>query len=190
MDFQRNPRYLPPQEEKHNILKGAVTPDIQKMHGRNVMSLSEIITNEELKKKFEMNTFPKIEKTTSGWFFSPINHSIFNMHQTYMKWFSLTKDGVIPHDHAYDFARLNMDGYLLKVSVPMLSNQITDFQVDYLVNTNSITPLINEEQDGSYSFKMPMFVLGQYPNISDILSNQQTFIRQYLGDVQEIIGEK
>lgn len=190
MIFSKNPRYIPQEETPGGTLNGVVTSSMQNMHGRNTMSLEEILTNEDILQNFKENIFPKVERTTSGWFFSPIKHSIFNMHQTYMKWFSITNEGIIPHDHTYDFAKLNLNGYLLKVSVPMLSSKISDFQVEYLVDTNAITPVINEIKDNSYKFDMPLFVLGKCPNVDKLLNDQQLFIQKYLSDVQAIIETK
>lgn len=184
MELKRNPMYLP----EENTLKGVVTPLTQNISGQygGVLSLSEILSDEKLSDKFIPGTFPRIEKTSSGWFFSPISRNIYNMHQSYSKWFSITRNGLIPNDHAYEYAKLNVeDGFLLKITIPMLSNHIIDFHPEYAESVKEIIPM--QTGNENILLTMPVFDPRKFSTITNLLSDQETFIKKYLQDIQKLL---
>lgn len=97
-----------------------VTPYFQKF-GRNEndgFSIKEIIQSKDFLYRFDPNEFPSIEITGCGEvFFTPIKKVITTTESYFIKWFSLTKEFKIQHDHTYNYARLDKDGYLMKRAV-------------------------------------------------------------------------
>jgi len=184
-----------------NSLKGVVTPMHQKMRNmkQNGFTLESIATNKDISDLFVTNEFPKMEKTTDGIFFQPLTRVISTIQQYYIKWFNLTKDMQISHDHNYQYSRVIPDGYLMKVIVPRTSDKINDYNVKYLVpvdnipvseiqSTQNTITVHGEIPDGTPSIKyavVPFSPQGLDQTLLNLLMNRDEFISKYLTDILE-----
>jgi len=198
MEFERNPRYLP--QQTNDSLKGVVTPMNQKLgiYGKSNIKIDDIVGNEVLINEFEKNTLPVMNKMTDGdIFFKPTMKVLQNSFCTYLKWFSLSETFQISHDHDYEFARLNKNGYLMRISIPRVSKVIMSFQVDYIIKVDQFTPIAisqnmqSGETEGKLEEKlrMPYFFIEDFPQINALIQEPENFINTYLRDIQEDIDE-
>lgn len=189
-----------------NIFKGKIiTPDMQhrflnSRKSSNTISIFDIINDPNFEDKFDRYEFPVItEMDDGGKFFQPIMKVISPLATRYVKFFSLTNDMNFSNDHAYDFARLHEDGYLMKVEISRHFDKIMGFEIKYL------TPVMNVEISSTYApdtsgarvtdaqiSGIPVrkccvapFNPAQYLQLQHFLYHPEEFIDQYLQDVQE-----
>ena len=181
-----------------NLLKGVVTPLKQSMGRMNGegFSLDKIYENQELLSMFKKNEFPRFERTADGLFFEPIGKVISTIHTYYVKWFSLNKDFEISHDHNYQFTRIIPNGYLMKVSVPRMSDQISDYEINYVIPVDNIQAIpfygkvqsertIDTTSEPTSQYAIPQFDISMYPQLMGLLSDKESFITNYLSDILE-----
>lgn len=170
--------------------KGIVTPIMQAKKGiQGNLTLSQLLDNEKIMNKLDRYVLPKIEKMNDGeMFYEPVRGRISNMHTYVMKWFSLTKDHKIKNDHSYRFARLDPNGYLMKITIPRVSEKITDFGIDYIIPVNSIhiDSVTLQNPDGTN--KESYIIVGQditnFPGLFDLM-RKDSFKEKYLIDAIE-----
>lgn len=189
-----------------NIFKGKiVTPDIQdrflnSKKSSNTMSIFDIISDPNFENKFDKYEFPIItEMNDGGKFFQPIMKVISPLATKYVKFFSLMSDMTFSNDHAYDFARLHEDGYLMKVEISRHFDKIMGFEIRYL------TPVMNVEVTSVYvpdtkgakitdaqisgipvkKYCVAPFNPAQHLQLQHFLYHPEEFIETYLQDVQE-----
>lgn len=177
------------------IYKGIVTPLMQKMGGigKTGYRIEDLIEKENLRDQFRKNEFPQFEKTADGIFFQPVGKVFSTTRNYHIKWFSLTKDLQFSHDHNYQYAKLNPDGYLMKISAPIIHDMISDFEVNYITKVDNITPIIvtvrpegtNIDTLASEPIEMyavPPFEPSNYPSMVQMFMNNN-FVSEYLSDI-------
>lgn len=181
-----------------NLLTGVVTPLKQSMKKMNSegFSLDVIYENPDILSMFRKNEFPKFEKTADGLFFEPIGKIISTIHTYYVKWFSLNSNFEISHDHNYQFTKIIPNGYLMKVSVPRMSDQINDYEINYVIPVDNIQAIsfygkvqsertIDTISEPTSQYAVPQFDISMYPQLMTLLSNKDFFIENYLSDILE-----
>lgn len=189
-----------------NIFKGKiVTQDMQhrflnSKKSSNTMSIFDIINDPNFEDKFDKYEFPTItEMDDGGKFFQPIMKVISPLATKYVKFFSLTNDMCFSNDHAYDFARLHEDGYLMKVEISRHFDKIMGFEIRYL------TPVMDVEVSSMFApsttgakitdaqvsaipvkkYCVAPFNPAQHLQLQHFLYHPEVFIENYLQDVQE-----
>lgn len=178
--------------------KGIVTPQMQAMRGigKTGYSIDDIIEKENLRDRFQRNEFPQFDKTSDGIFFQPIGKVFSTARQYYIKWFSLGEDLSFSHDHNYHYARLNPNGYLMKISAPMIHDQISDFEVNYITRVDNITPItVTVRPEGANvdsltanpidMYALPPFNAPEFPTLVEIFMDHENFVNTYLSDILE-----
>lgn len=181
-----------------NIFKGIVTPQMQAMGeiGKTGYTIDDIIEKETLRDKFQKNEFPQFDKTSDGIFFQPIGKVFSTARQYYIKWFSLGEDLSFSHDHAYHYAKLNPNGYLMKVSAPMIHDRISDFEVNYVTRVDNITPIsVMVRPEGANidsltanpidMYTLPPFNATEFPTLVQLFMDHEKFVDTYLSDILE-----
>lgn len=187
-------------------LSGIVTSDMQKRfigsHScANKVTLLDIIRDPELLAKFDRNEFPKVEIMEDGrMFFQPICRVVSPIHTHFVKWFSLTEDLNFSHDHSYEFAQIDPNGYLMKIILSMQPDRISGFEVRYVTKVNDVefVSTVEARTEGAYvtdavnaaipveKFVVTQFVPGQYMKVQSVIQDSESFIETYLKDVQEL----
>lgn len=186
------------EKNNKNLLTGVVTPLKQSMKKMNSegFSLDVIYENPDILSMFRKNEFPKFEKTSDGLFFEPIGKIISTIHTYYVKWFSLNSNFEISHDHNYQFTKIIPNGYLMKVSVPRMSDQINDYEINYVIPVDNIQAIsfygkvqsertIDTISEPTSQYAVPQFDISMYPQLMSLLSNKDFFIENYLSDILE-----
>lgn len=190
-----------------NSMRGIVTPLKQKMRNMNGtgFKIDLIATDENTQNLFMPNEFPKMEKTADGIFFQPLARVISTSRQYFIKWFSLSKDMEFSHDHDYQYARINEDGFLMKVVVPRTSEYISDYEVKYVTPVNNISVSEIQTNQGMISASTidihgevetsnvpsikyvvsPFIPQNQNEQLLQVLMNRNEFIKTYLHDILE-----
>ena len=180
------------------IFKGIVTPQMQMMGGigKTGYKIEDIIEKENLRERFQKNEFPQFDVTSDGIFFQPIGKVFSTVRQYYIKWFSLNEDLSFSHDHNYHYARLNPNGYLMKVSAPMVHDQISDFEVNYITKVDNITPItVTVRPEGANvdslttapidMYTVPPFNASEFPALVQVFMDHDNFVSTYLSDILE-----
>ena len=176
--------------------KGIVTPQMQRMGGINKTGykIEDIIEKEVVRDRFQRNEFPQFEKTSDGIFFQPIGKVFSTFGNYYIKWFSLSKDLEFSHDHDYDYARLNTDGYLMKISAKMVHDKINDFEVNYVTRADNIVPItVTVRPEGANidslasdpidMYTVPPFNASEFPSLVQVFMEHENFVNMYLSDI-------
>ena len=124
-----------------NIIKGVITPydQVFKKKPSTGFSLSEVLENENISKNFDQFTFPKIISTDDEkqWIDS-VAHIISPNGERYVKWLIFNKDKKPVHDHNYPMTNIPDDGYLVKITIPVMKENPREFIVDYIIDLNDI----------------------------------------------------
>jgi len=126
--------------------KGFVDREMQKdILGQSVFSVKQIADDPSILEKFFPKELPEFSETSSGIFFHPYGRYVNTVEQQMIKWFSLTPQLAVRSDHAYQYAKVDEDGYLLKVTAPRLTDKITSFTIAYLMPVNEIRTIMMAE---------------------------------------------
>ena len=130
------------------------TPDIQKNYSTSntgiELDLFKLIHDEKMIKKFENLTFPEFRVMTNGSIFiDPAKKIISPGVEMYIKWLVLDKNMVPVSDCNYNFVELPQEGYLVKIVIPIMSNDLSkikeSYNVQYFVNYRNIPIEVNNE---------------------------------------------
>lgn len=169
----------------------------------NGLNINDIIRDEKLMNQFSKNEFPEFKVMTDGSIFFNPRRKVVSQIQSYaIKWFSLDSSLEFAHDHDYEFARLNMEGYLMKLRISRgFTNkgdiQIGGFEVDYVCSVNQI-PIVEilETPNSNLSLPSPNEVItpqnklkvspynpNQFPKLIAVFMNSEEFINKYLQDI-------
>ena len=198
--------FIKPVENKNteNSLKGVVTPLNQTYHKSNnslTYDLLEIINNEDLLAKFRNYTFPRIEKTSDNTLFIvPTKRVISSLENMYIKWLVLDENHQPMSNHNYPMVPLPKKGYLMKIVLPVTSEDPSDFMIEYLVDyhnipiqiisgVNNITQVqsslgqssIQVNKDDTLSVEL--FDMSRYPEVTNLIMNKNEFFKNYLYDM-------
>lgn len=181
-----------------NPLRGVVTPFMQetKTCVRDNISLYDIFNDNDLLSKFQSNTFPKMDKTSTGeLFFIPVARVISPVTGVYYtKWFSLNRNKEFSHDHSYDYARIHKDGYLMKLDVVKDDTKIIDYSIVYLTPVDNVEIITESKNDFSVidpndrtviAYDVKSFDIYKHQDIIEKLSDKDKFIFNYLNDMIE-----
>ena len=182
-----------------NPLKGVVTPFTQKYRRTDSVGfqLSEILDG-EMWKRFKKNTFPKVEKTSDGkMFIQPRKHVMSTMENHHVKWLVLTTDYKPVHDHNYPMVQLPKNGYIMKVVIPITSEKLSEFMIEYVIDYNniqieSINTIGNIKDKTQEIFQMTRdenisikFNIDNHRPVLELISNREEFFSKYLSDAVE-----
>lgn len=167
------------------------------------VTLFDIISDEKLLAKFDKYEFPALKIMDSGEvFFQPICRIISPVHTHFVKWFSLTKNLEFSHDHSYEFAKLNLDGYLMKVKLSTQINKVSGVEIMYVCDVNDIEiktiiaprttgARIEDAADSTIpveQYAIAQFNPYQYQKIAGYVNHLDEFINIYLQDISEELG--
>lgn len=189
-------------KEPKTSLEGlCVTPNYQKFKRVDGISFSlkEILENEELKSKFASDEFPETSIMSDGSiFFKPVKYSISTTESHYDVWFALTEDGMVRHDHDYEYARLYPNSILIKCVVTDLDIKEKTFQIMYATKIDSvlveaydgvqqITMLDNTEDNkdvitmnDNIELKVVPFDVDKHPELCSVTTEPSNFFVQYV----------
>lgn len=186
--------------KKRDLTNLGVTPMLQRTKGKGKLSLVNIIEDTSLRSQFRSTEFPSFSLTDKTYFFTPVTKVTSITGTYYIKWFSLDQNFRIAHDHNYQFASLNPEGYLMKITVSRLSREINDFQIAYVCDVNDIhcsEMQAQEEVSGRTLDDLPKvksylsvqeFNPMEYPSIMAMVENPDSrmeFIQNCLSDILE-----
>ena len=179
---------------------GFVDSQMQRnLRGEDSFSVRQIIKDPSILERFSPKELPEFQETNTGVFFSPYGRSVNTVGQEIIKWFSLTKDLEFRSDHSYQYATLDEEGYLMKISVPRMSDRILSFDIKYITSVNDIRVIsisenlmkrtIDEADDltGENKLRIVPFEPEKYPEFSiKIKTHYNDFIQKYLNDLLKV----
>ena len=196
----------PVNDNPENLLKGVVTPYDQKFNRKTEdgFSLFEIINNESLKSRFNKFVFPEFRIMDNGEIFmSPVKRVIQTLHEYYIKWMVLDDKFAPSHDHDYPYVNVPRNGYLVKIVIPVLTENPNDFDIEYICDINNIQTniydsinninqpkVIDASQnainvDIKEELGIEPFDPSLYPDFFKIISDKKRFSDKYLQHIFE-----
>lgn len=202
--------YITPKQEGDGVkrtLDGVVvTPFTQTFNvSENIgLDIMDILNDESKISKFPRFTFPKIEVMTNGeMFINPCKWVVMPTGNYYIKWLIFNKDFTPVHDHHYPATRLPKEGYMMKVIVPVLSENPDEFQIEFVVDyhnihveiSNSIenisqiqssTQQTSVQVSTQNGLSIEGYMLGKYPEIDSLISDKKLFFDTYIKDVMDV----
>ena len=125
---------------QNTSLRGVVTPYTQTYHKQDSggFDLLEIV-NSDMKDRFKKDTFPKIFTTSDGTIFiNPVKNVKTTMENYFVKWIVLDTEYNPVRNHDYPVVPLPKKGYLMKVNIPITSDNPSEFVVEYVMDYHNI----------------------------------------------------
>jgi hypothetical protein len=161
-------------------------------------NLIDIIRSEELITNFPKNYLPEVTETSDEIFILTAKTDMTggSANAKILKFLILDKDLKPVHWHDYQYAPMPRDGYLMRISVPVIqTDNANEFKIDYLINiqhviiTDSFQSGLAQNSD-KQSFddigsKCSMLFenakeMFDNTNIMSLISNSETFFNTYL----------
>lgn len=202
--------YIKPKQDPtglRNSLDGlGVTPFNQNFNNSEErgFNLLQILNDESLLAKFQRFTFPKVETMSDGcMFINPRKHVITPTENQYIKWLIFNTDFSPVHDHNYPMTRLPKNGYMMKITIPILSENPDEFQIEYIIDyhniqvdvsnsINNISQIQNSDDrqitvqvNAQNELNIKEYMLGVYPEIDSLISDKKLFFETYASDALE-----
>ena len=184
-----------PVQKPLTSLKGfVVTPEMQKsMIKEETLDLFEICDKKEIMNKFDQYTFPELLKMDSGEIFFNPHKSVRDTTTAFcIKWLVFDKDFNPIHGHDYPMVRLPLECYLMKIVIPLMTEMINDFGIEYLIDIRNIdiirneTQSITEEQFSDATvLRIRPFDFESFPKIKELMDDKLLFFRRYVKDAIE-----
>ena len=207
--LNQNPRF--PQRTLNNKVNrtnknpGFVTINEQKRLCLKGLSLRDIIIKNGTNYNFKPYLFPEFNVMTNGdIFFDPCVSIINVSRREFVKWFVLDKQWNISHDNSYNFVRLPKEGYMMKISIPIVSDTIESFEVEYVVDITNINIIesfevehvVDIDTNHIFALNDPHLMevdslntiesidVTKYPEFIELINDTTSFIKKYLTDIQ------
>lgn len=187
-----------PKEPSHSLEGLVVTPHFQKFHTteNGGFNIKEIVTSEDFRSRFDIDAFPTIEIMSDGTiFFQPVKNVIKTTESYFVKWFALTEDFEVRHDHDYQFATLPENGYLAKFIVTPLEGAEKTFRVEYIlpasqiqIEENEYTKAMKALDQSSQNYldsqqvelRLKSYELERYPKFDELIKDKESFFETYI----------